>query len=53
MQGEIGEETVVAAGESGTSSQYHIKGNNSHVKAQVLLLLEEVVQDVLPDEVRV
>lgn len=30
-----------------------IRGNNSHVKAQVLLLLKEVVQDELPDKVRV
>lgn len=28
-----------------------IRGNNSHVKAQVLLLLKEVVQDELPDEI--
>ena len=26
-------------------------GSNSHIKAQVLLLLKEVVQDVLPDKV--
>lgn len=28
-----------------------IKGNNSHVKAQILLLLEEIVQDVLSHKV--
>lgn len=33
------------------ASENYIKQNNSHVKAQVLLLLKEVVQDVLPDEV--
>ena len=33
------------------SSEDRIKQNNSHVKAQVLLLLKEVVQDVLPDKV--
>lgn len=33
------------------SSEDQIKWNNSHVKAQVLLLLKEVVQDVLPDKV--
>lgn len=33
------------------SSEDHIKRNNSHVKAQVLLLLKEVVQDVLSDKV--
>lgn len=33
------------------SSEDRIKRNNSHVKAQVLLLLKEVVQDVLPDKV--
>lgn len=32
-------------------SEDHIKWNNSHVKAQVLLLLKEVVQDVLSDKV--
>lgn len=30
-----------------------IKKNNSQIKAQVLLLLKEVVQDVLPDKVRI
>ena len=35
------------------SSEEQIRGNNLHVKAQVLLLLKEVVQDVLPDKVRV
>lgn len=33
------------------SSEICIKQNNSHVKAQVLLLLKEVVQNVLPDKV--
>lgn len=30
-----------------------IKRKNSQIKAQVLLLLKEVVQDVLPDKVRI
>lgn len=30
-----------------------LKQNNSHIEAQVLLLLKEVVQDVLSDKVRV
>lgn len=33
------------------SPEDRIRGNNSHVKAQVLLLLKEVVQDELPDEI--
>lgn len=35
------------------SPEDRIRGNNSHVKAQVLLLLKKVVQDELPDEIRV
>lgn len=33
------------------SSEDRNKRNNSHVEAQVLLLLKEVVQDVLSDKV--
>lgn len=33
------------------SSEDQLRWNNSHVKAQVLLLLKEVVQDVLSDKV--
>lgn len=40
-----------AAPQRCASSEDKLKQNNSHVKAQVLLLLKEVVQDVLSDKV--
>lgn len=55
----IGRTGLEEDGASGTHSprcespEDQIKQNNSHVEAQVLLLLKEVVQDVLPDKVRI